>query len=155
MSQLPQFGRRQLIRKFRLSRQDDLQQLGLRGLEIGEEPHCLENGRVQILRFVDDDDDTTPRPVFLQHIRIKLIDDGREVRVLIDFPSKFIEKQAHELARSALGMKEEDDTRGRAKMPHQLEQQGGFSHTGRRNERQEPSPEFHAAQQCGEGFAVR
>ena len=85
------------------------------------------------MRLIDDDDDTTPRPIFLQHIRIELIDDGREVRILIDLPSQFVEKQTHELARIALGVEEKDDTGGGAQMPHQLEEERGLPHTGRRD----------------------
>jgi hypothetical protein len=51
---LPQFGTGQHVRQFRLTQQDDLQQLALVGFEIGEQAHLLQNLRREVLRLVDD-----------------------------------------------------------------------------------------------------
>ncbi|MNQ85002.1 hypothetical protein D3C85_1001480 [compost metagenome] len=41
LRQLPQFRPRQLVAQFRLSQQDDVQQLALVRFQIGQQPHLL------------------------------------------------------------------------------------------------------------------
>ena len=57
LRELPQVVAIQEIAQFRLSDQDDLQQLLGRRFEVGEEAHLFQRFRRQILRLIDDHDD--------------------------------------------------------------------------------------------------
>ena len=57
LRELAQFRPCEQIAQLGLTDQDDLQQLGRRRLEIGEQPHLLERVRTQVLRLVDDQHD--------------------------------------------------------------------------------------------------
>ena len=66
LRELAQFRPREQITQLGLPDQDDLQQLGRRRLEIGEQPHLFERVRAQVLRLVDDQHDAPSARVRVQ-----------------------------------------------------------------------------------------
>src|ERR1700683_3991345 len=99
----------QLVGQFRLAGKDDLQQLGSRSFEVGEQANGFEHGRIEVLRFVDDDDETASSARLLQQHLVELLVHAHEILVVALY-AQFGQKEAHKLARAALCLKKECGT---------------------------------------------
>jgi hypothetical protein len=100
----------QLLFKFRLAREDDLQELFCGGLQIGEEADLLQHGIRQVLGFVDDQDDGLSIAVAFKQPMIeleKLLALGLRLAGNIEFGQDEIE----ELAGIHPGVEEESGAR--------------------------------------------
>src|SRR5713226_6143824 len=105
LPQLSECGTRQFVRQNGLSDQDNLQQLGLGRLEIGKQSDRLQYRRIEVLSLVDDHDETPASPRFLYQAAVELIVHKHKIlRIALD--TKLRQQESHELARSALGLKQ-------------------------------------------------
>ena len=68
LRELAQLGLVEQGAQLRLADQDDLQQLGGGGLEVGEQPDLLERVRAQVLRFVHDQHDASAARVRVEQV---------------------------------------------------------------------------------------
>ena len=75
LRQLAQFRARQQLTQLRLAHQDDLQELLLAGLQIGEQPHLFQHFRRQSLGLVDDEHHAPAAGMGLQQVRVQGIDE--------------------------------------------------------------------------------
>src|ERR1700678_2795242 len=71
---------RQLDGQLRLSGQNDLQQLSMRRLEIGEQANRLGHGIVQILRFVYHQDEASALQQLREEHFVQLVVQGHETQ---------------------------------------------------------------------------
>ena len=76
LRQLAQFRLVEQRAQFLLPDQDDLQQLGRRRLEVGEQSHLLERLRAEVLRLVDDQHDAPCASVRLEQVVPQQIHEG-------------------------------------------------------------------------------
>ena len=74
LSELPQPRVVQLLAQLRLADEDDLEQLALLGLEVGEQAHLLEQLVAQVLRLVDQEHDVVPGRRFLEQELIERLE---------------------------------------------------------------------------------
>src|SRR5690242_15233967 len=102
--QLAQSRMRQLGRQFRLTRKNDLQQLGLRRFKIRKQADRFQYRGIKVLRFVDNYNKTSSSSCFLDEATIELLVHLHEVFALA-LDAHFRQQEAHELARTALCLK--------------------------------------------------
>ena len=85
LAELAQFLARKEPLQLGLAHQDDLEQLLLVGLEVGEEAHLLEDLEGQVLGLVDDEDDVAsardPFQKHAVHLRDEVHLAARELRL--------------------------------------------------------------------------
>jgi len=71
------------LAQLRLTDEDDLQELLLGGLEVGEESHLLQDRRGEILGLVDEEHRGTPPGMGLEQVPVEAIDQGLLARVAL------------------------------------------------------------------------
>jgi hypothetical protein len=75
LGQLAQLRRSEHLAQLRLAHHDDLQQLALVGLQVGEQAHLLEGVRRQVLRLVDQHDGAPAPRVRVEQVSIEPVDE--------------------------------------------------------------------------------
>jgi hypothetical protein len=76
LGDLAQLGARQLVAKFRLADQNDLQQLAAAGFQVGQQPQLFKDLAGEILRLVDDENRRQPAGVGIEQEPVQGIDEG-------------------------------------------------------------------------------
>ncbi len=83
LRQLPQVVTGQELAQLRLTDQDDLQQLLLRRLEVGEQAHLLEDRGRQVLRLVDHEYRAAAFGMRLQQVPVERIGQGLDAAPVV------------------------------------------------------------------------
>ena len=78
LQQLRQTPLPQFLRELGLPGQNDLQQFGVRRLEVRKQPDCFEHGIVQVLRLIDDQDKSLAGQHFSKQHFVQLVVHGHE-----------------------------------------------------------------------------
>ena len=154
LAQLRQVGAREFLPQLRLSHEQDLDQLGLRGLEIRQQPDGFQHGFVQVLGLVNHQNKAAARQSFPGENLIQLLMQGDEI-LITSVHSQAAEQVAEQLSRIALRLKKKH---GIARLPHaleELEDQRRLPHSGLGGKSQEAAAALDAVDQRQKRFPMR
>ncbi len=99
--------------ELRLADQDDLQQLVLGGLQVGQQPHLFEHRRGQVLGLVDDQHRTAPLGVGVEQVPVEGVDKDLEALGLFGVgDSQLVADAGHQLGLGQPGIEDQRDIDG-------------------------------------------
>ncbi len=135
-----------------LAGHDDLDELAVLGFKIGNEAEHFENGIVEILGFVDDEDDAFIEAGLLgeEVFEAGVEDDG----IGIDGDAEVGDEVAKHFIGRALSLENEGGGGVAFKSAHEVEEERGFSHSGNGGEADETATRLDGPDKRGKGFAV-
>ena len=126
--QLRKVGTRQPLAELRLPRQHDLQQLRVRRFKIGKHSHGFEHGIVKVLRFVHDQHESAAGNHLREQDFVQPSVHGYNVQAT-GLDAQFVQKILEQLARIALGLKQENGARRFMQLVEELVQQSCLAHS--------------------------
>lgn len=119
----------QFFAELRLPRQNDLHEFGVGGFEVGEHADSLKDGVLEILRFVNDEDEAASRKHFLKEDLVELVVHGHEAQAA-EFDSELAHEVLKKLTGVALRLKEEDAAGSIAHTLEDLLEKSRLAHAG-------------------------
>jgi len=158
LRELLHVGPRQHGAQLGLPDQDDLQQLALVGLEVGQQAQLLQHAGRQVLRLVDDQHVVLPHGVRAQQELVERVDvvlDGRHARPLV--PVGNVELRAHGLQQfldRELGIEDVGHVAAIGQLLEEAAAHGGLAGADVAGQKHEPSPALHAVEKMRERFPV-
>lgn len=152
LAKLLERGRVEAGGELGLAGQDDLDELAVFGFKVGDEAEHFENGVVEILGFVDDEDDAfAEASLFGEEVfEAGVEDDG----IGVGGNAEVGDEVAKHFGGPALGLENEGGGGVAFEGAHEVEEESGFSHSGNSSEADETAAGLDGPDERGEGFAV-
>src|SRR6202034_883715 len=151
--QLVQSRMRQLLRQLRLAGKNDLQQFSSWSFKIRKQANRFENRRVKVLGFIDHNDEAISGARLLQQAAVEFFVHLHEI-LAVAVDADFRQQEAHELARTALRLKQKCGARTIAELFQQMEQQRGLAHARLGNERKKSAVGFNSVKERSQRLPV-
>src|SRR5271163_3493201 len=128
LAQLGHGGAGQAVSQLGLSGQDDLHQFHPGSFEIGKQPDRFEDFFIEILRFVYNEHETTACAHLVGEQPVQAVVHGRQIHSG-DVNAQVDEQVTNELARVAIGAKDEGGAGLIAKVGKVVVEQGSLAHS--------------------------